>query len=477
MRVLVPALGFFLSACTVGTEYVQPTPSLPQRWHTVTGEVTEPATSQPRNPANPAPLPWWTLFGDAVLNTLVEEALMQGFSVRQAATRIAAARAERNAISAGRLPAVGVGLGASRQENVFPGLPNQQDFSLFDAGFDARWELDVFGRTGRRVEAADARVEALAAAQDAARLVLVAEVSRTYWALRTDEQNLALTEEQFVLAEEWHRLQGRRLTAGVATRQDVVTAAARMEQVGAARAPLQAAIAVSRRQLELLLARQPGALEAPLTRPAAAAKTVPVSAVLEMPAAVITQRPDIRRAERELAAATALRNAAVADRYPRISLGLLVGLANTSIGALFSGPSQVLLAGGQLMAPLFDGGKLRAAVDMSDAAVAEAALAYEQTALTALHEVEMSLSRLLAAEQQQKSLARAAALAQESVDIAARRYAQGAADRLELVSARFTAVDAARRVAIAGGEIQTALVALCKALGSGIPSSNLVGKN
>ena len=156
---------------------------------------------------------------------------------------------------------------------------------------------------------------------------------------------------------------------------------------------------------------------------------------------------------------------------------MLVGLANTSIGSLFTGPSQALLAGGQLVAPVFDGGRLRAAVDMSDAAVAEASLAYEETALTALHEVEMNLSRVMAAERQQQNLIRAAALARESVAIAARRYAQGAADRLELVSARFTATEAERQVAAAEGEVRTSLVALCKALGVGIAPTPNVGQN
>ena len=476
MRFLV--LTLLLCGCTVGPEYVQPTPNPPQRWH-AQAELAEPATAdlpQQSDPINTA-RPWWTLFGDPVLDVLINDALAQGFSVRQATTRISAARAERSALQAGMLPSVSAGFGASRQENVFPGLPNQQDFSLFDAGFDARWELDVFGRTARRVEAADARIEALEATQDAARLALAAEVARTYWTLRTDERRLALLDEQLSLAEEWHRLQTRRLTAGAATRNDVLMTEVRSEQVRAQQAPLQGAITVARRQLELLLVRQPGELDARLARPTPGVKLVPVAAVLETPAEVIAQRPDIRRAERELAAATAMKRAAMADRYPRISLGLLVGLANTSIGSLFTGPSQALLAGGQLVAPVFDGGRLRAAVDMSDAAVAEASLAYEETALTALHEVEMNLSRVMAAERQQQNLIRAAALARESVAIAARRYAQGAADRLELVSARFTATEAERQVAAAEGEVRTSLVALCKALGVGIAPTPNVGQN
>lgn len=476
MRYLV--LTFLLCGCAVGPEYVPPTPNTPARWH---AEVQTPPHPAPN--AQPAPTPaatgqpWWTLFGDSVLDALIEEALAQGFSVRQAATRIAAARAERTAIRAGMLPSVSAGFGASRQENVFPGLPNQQDFSLFDAGFDARWELDVFGRQARRVEAADARIEALAATRDAARLALAAEVARTYWALRTDERRLALTDAQITLAEEWHRLQNRRLSGGAGTRQEVVAAATRIEQVRAMQAPLRAAITVARRQLEWLLARHPGELDERLARGASGPRAVPIAAVLDTPAEVMAQRPDIRRAERGLAAATAMKSAAIADRYPRISLGLLVGLANTSIGSLFTGPSQALLAGGQVVAPLFDGGRLRAAVDMSDAAVAEAVLIYEETALSAIHEVEMNLSRTIAAERQQESLSRALALARESVAIAERRYVRGAADRLELVAAQFAAADVARQLTGAEGEVQTSVVALCKALGAGIAPSPDVGQN
>jgi len=199
MRFLV--LTFLLCGCTVGPEYVQPTPHSPQHWH-AQAELAEPSTANLPLRADPTDTarPWWALFGDPVLDGLINEALAQGFSVRQAATRITAARAERAALQAGMLPSVSAGFGASRQENVFPGLPNQQDFSLFDAGFDARWELDVFGRTARRVEAADARIEALKANQEAARLALAAEVARTYWTLRTDERRLALSDEQLSLA-------------------------------------------------------------------------------------------------------------------------------------------------------------------------------------------------------------------------------------------------------------------------------------
>lgn len=509
MRATLALALLMLTACTVGPSYVPPQPAAPPVWlgsepipaDTRESPDMESAPALRTNPAAAAAnargqigAPWWALFDEPLLDGLMRDALARGFTVRQAANRIRAARAERASVRAGSLPAINAGFGASRQENVFPGFPNQQDFSLFDLGFDARWELDVFGRTERRVQAADARLSAATAARDAARLALTAEVARVFWQLRADEQlqNILLAERD--LQAELLRLEERRYTVGTGTRAEVLHAAAELEQIEGRLVPAARAIVIDGRQLEQLLAHKPGALDAKLltrsidpTPSGSVLKDAELQALLDTPADALARRPDVRRAERLLAAATAMKGAAVADRYPRVSLALLAGLANPSIGALFSGASQALLAGGQVAAPIFDGGRLRAAVDMSDAAVADAALAWEETVLKVLHEVEVALNRLAAARAQEASLVRSAALSRELVRMASARHTRGAGDRLAVLEAKRAQRRIEAQQVEAQRESRTAVVALCKALGLGLgevsvddfvdPVAPVVGKN
>jgi NodT family efflux transporter outer membrane factor (OMF) lipoprotein len=419
-------------------------------------------------------LHWWRRHGDPTLDSLVEQALVQGFSVRTAAARVAAARAQQRATASGNLPAVDIGAGASRQENTFAGIAPEMDFNLLNAGFDARWELDVFGRRARREEAAGARVEAALADQQAAHLVVAAEVARTYWKLRMTEARQALVAEALGIHRELEALASRRLEAGTGTRMDLLALVAAGERLAGTRPALAAQRTLAERQLELLLALEPGALTTRLATPVT--QVEPALGVLPelllTPAEVLAQRPDIRRAERRFAEAVAMRGAAEADRYPRFSFAVLMGLANTSIGSLFSAASESLLAGGQVVMPLFDAGRLRAAVDLSDAAVTEALVVYEQTSLSTLHEVESALTRLGEESRHVQRLDAEVVALTQRLDLSMRRHAVGVTDRVELLQASLDLNDARQRRVMADGRLRSQGVALMKALGVGLPASD-----
>ncbi len=475
-RLRVAPLAFCVAmvcGCSVGPDYQAPVGTVPAGWQ---AQTVDSASTRERDekqaPSHEAGLRWWQRHGDAVLDGLIEQALAQGFSVRAAAARVAAARAQQRATASGSLPAVDVGAGASRQENTFAGIAPEMDFSLLNAGFDARWELDVFGRRARREEAAGARVEAALADQHAAQLVLAAEVARSYWQLRTSEARRRLVEDALKLQKELQTLAQRRLEVGTGTRMEVLATVARSERVAGMLPRLSAERTLAERQLELLLALEPGALSSRLARSVAPRDDDHgmLHDLLLTPAEVLAGRPDIRRAERHLAESVAMQGAAEADRYPRFSFALLMGLANTSIGSLFSAASESLLAGGQVVMPVFDAGRLRAAVDLSAAAVAEALVTYEQTALAALHEVETALIRLGEESRRAARLDAELAALSARVALAEQRHAVGVVDRSELLMARLELNEARQRRVLAEGVLRNQGVALMKALGIGLPA-------
>ena len=450
-----------VTACTVGPNYQKPAVPTPTRW-----QATDNQNIVPTEDANQL-TKWWTLFGDDTLTELVARARTQGFDVRTAAARIAAARAERRGVAAGSGPKLQGEIGASRQENPFPGLAEGIKFSLYEIGFDAQWEIDLFGRQRRRLEAADATLQATMDERQAVLASLSAEVARGYWALRSLDAQLLIVDNTVHVLRETLRLTEKLVAAGVGTKHDMLRARAAVATAAANVPNLRAARVVAERQLELLLALPPGELTARL-HATAASDTRPTPQILLSPAAVIRSRPDIQRAERLLAAATALKGAAIADLYPSISLGAFFGLRNTGLDSLFATAAESWMMGGKLLAPLFDGGSRHAAVDRSDAQIDAALADYEKTVLTALHETEIALTRLVEEERRRAGLTLAVADLREAAHLAHRRYESGVASFLEVLDAERELARSELDLAVSKGTIATDTVAVFKALGGGV---------
>jgi NodT family efflux transporter outer membrane factor (OMF) lipoprotein len=466
------AFAALLSACTVGPDYRRPVESAPTQWQAPT-----PAAQVVDNSAvSIAPVvddaqslaAWWRWFDDPLLNELVEEGFRQNLDVRAALARVHLARADRRSVAAGGGPALGLAVGADRQQNPLPGLAEGLAFSLYEAGFDARWELDIFGRQRRRVEAAEAGIAAALEDQRGVFTLLCAEIARAYWEMRSAERLLTLAENSVRIARESGRLQERLVDAGLAGRQDALGANATVAAFSANTPALRMRVNAAQRQLELLLGRQPGHLAARLT---ACDQPLPQTTLrlLLSPAAVLRNRPDIQQAERQLAAATALKAAAIADQYPRVSLGVFFGLRSTAIGMLFSAISKSWHGGGTLLTPIFDAGRLRAAVDSSDARVEAALISFEKTMLVALHETELALTRLIEFERQREAAMLAVADLREATKLVAHRKQRGISTQLDVLQAEQAVNKAEIAWRRAEAAVTTETIAVLKALGAGVP--------
>ena len=412
-----------LSGCAVGPDY-RPTPvPAPTRWQAVVDTALSTLATTPSSDDVEALAHWWTWFEDDRLNTLIDIALAQNLDVRAASARV---RGERHAAQAGIGPQIGMGVGSQRMQNPMPGIAPGLTFTLHEVGFDARWELDLFGRQKRRIEAADAVVEASQAQVEAALTVLCAEVARSYWDLRAADTQLAITRESIELADEDARRARRLMEAGIGTREAALTASSRVGLAQAQLAAQELARGTAQRQIEHLLGVEPGKLAVSLhPRPQLLPQFAP--RLLLTPTAVLRNRPDIQRAERQLAAVTALKAAAVADMYPRVSLAMFFGLRNTALSALMSIASKSWSGGGSVLQPLFDGGRLRAMVDVRDADVQAAVVEYERAMLDALHETENALAQWLAAERSREAYSAILAARESAAALVSHRQAHGMA--------------------------------------------------
>ncbi len=469
-RLIVAALVWSLAAvsgCAVGPDYRPAPMAAPEAWQAA-GETSNSALADSRNGEDAAALArWWTWFDDATLNALIDTALAQNLDVRAAQARIHAARGERRAAQAGVGPQVGVSAGSQRLQNPMPGLAPGLTFSLHEIGFDARWELDLFGRQKRRVETADAVVAASQAELDGARTALCAELARSYWELRATDAQIALTHEAVELHSRDAQHAKRLASAGVGTREAALGADSQLAVAQSRLAKQQLARGVAQRQIERLLAVEPGQLTTSL---ATRATVLPQFAprLLLTPTAVLRNRPDIQRAERQLAAATALKGAAMADMYPRVSLAMFFGLRNTALSGLMTLASKSWSAGGSVLQPLFDHGRLRAMVDVNDAHIERAMVEYERATLTALHETEDALALWLTAERERDAQALALTDHEAILALVMHRQRQGLAGAQEVIGTQLAVLAARGELRHSESRVTGATIAVLKALGAGI---------
>ncbi len=452
-----------LCACTaVGPQYAPRAPDVAQTW----------SASAPGSGALAAPLErWWTAFEDPLLDTLVERACAANPELELAAARLAEARGALGVARSARLPQVDLGLAYDRSrrstENLGGGpFFGRRENDLWDAGFDARWELDVFGGLRRGVEAAFADAQALEEAQRAALVSVTAEVARNYVELRLLQQRLATARQRIDLQDETAQIVVLRADAGVASDLDATRARAQVASARSDAPGLEAQVQARIHRLGVLLGVEPSSLAAELAAPA----PIPLarlSLAAAQPLEVLARRPDVRQAERACAAASARVGAAVAELYPRLSLGAAFGwLANQSEDLLQSSAVAASLRPG-LSLPLFDGGFRRAQVEAASAREEQALAAYRASVLAALEEVENALVGLGAASSARASLREALEEQRQAARFARELYVGGVADFLTVLDAereRFALED---RFLASDGEVALQFVALAKALGGG----------
>ncbi len=451
-----------LAGCTVGPDYQRPAPAA----------ATQASWLEPGTPGA-VDLAWWDSFADPQLSALVDRAIANAPDLREAEARLAEARANRDAVAGGRLP--GVEAKGSITENRLsengqlpigniPGV--DRAFRLFDLGFDASWELDFWGRRTRQTEAANARAEAALYGQRDVMLTLIGEVARSYFDLRAAQADAASARALASSDAELARLTQLRFAAGEASRLELERAEGAARTSAAATPDTEARAAAAAYRIAALVGAAPEEV-APALRQPVPVPASPDRILVGVRSELLERRPDIRRAERELAAATGDIGVATADLFPRFSLFGSLGQQARTPGDLFSGDSTRLQIGPSFSWPIFSGGTIRAQIRAADARAQGAAARYERAVLGALSDSEAAINRFLNARMAEAETAAALARERSAFALAERRATSGEDDRLTLLRARQTLIAAERRADQAKVAKGQAAVALYKALGGG----------
>jgi NodT family efflux transporter outer membrane factor (OMF) lipoprotein len=448
------------AACAAGPDYVRPAAPGGEDW----------MASVDSTQIDPG---WWRKLDDPLLGELVEAAVAGNLDLREAEARLREARADRDAAAGRRLPEAAVGASATRNRlsekgqipiGNIPGFDG--DFSLFDGGFDAAWEIDLWGRNARAVEAADARAEAAVFARRETLMRVIAELVRDYAHLRATQARIESLRTDAGARGEIARLVGQRFRAGEASRFDFLRAEGQASNARAELAGLDAEARAAAYRIALLAGRPPEALVERLLASAPLPRS-PGGIGAGLRSDLLLRRPDIGRAERELAAATADVGIATADQFPRLSLLGSIGQQSRSGDDLFSGASTRFSIGPSLHWPIFSGGRVRALLRAADARADAAAARYDRAVLTALSDSETALNRYAAAQAIRGEREAARALAAQSLDLARQRYSAGEDDLIVLLEAQSAASAADARAIDAREAELAALAALYKALGGG----------
>ncbi len=426
---------------------------------------------------------WWKEFKDPTLDSLVERAARNNLDVRMAASRVAETRAAAGVARAALLPEVGQTTSASRIRGGFSqgvvrvgGVsagPQASSFvspfetGIMQTGFDARWEIDLFGALRKNRNAAKA--DALAAEETRRDLLLVvtAEVARNYAELRGLQQRLTIAEENREAQRETLELTRARAAAGLASDLDVERQAAQLASTEAVLPALQSAAAQTIHRLGVLVGEQPGALYPELEQRSslpAAPPEVPVG----LPSELLKRRPDIRRAEAEIAAAAARAGAARRDLFPKLVLSGLSGRQATGVSGLTLGAGNFFAIGPGIQLPIFTGGRIRSNIAVQEARWEQSLRRYEQEVLSALEETENALAAHRREQERHTSLAAAVSRSRTAVALARELYLAGLADFLSVLEAQRAQFAAEDELLQSETALRTNLIALYKALGGGL---------
>lgn len=421
---------------------------------------TPSATARAASEASEAGAAWWATLADPQLDALVAEALRQAPDLRIAEGRLREVRARRDATAAAQ--SVDIGATARASRNRSSGVSGSgRSSSLFDLGFDASWEADVFGRVRAGLDAADADVAAGVASLADVQSTLAAEVVRLYATWQGLRERRTLAEEQQARLAETLQIARWRAQAGLVPTLDVLQAEATLAQARAQSAGLDSQLAAIQLGLEGLLGREPAALGLQTWRDAGSRG--PVQSALVFPAEVLRRRPDVRAAEALWRAELARTHQAHAAQFPRLSLSGSLGLQALTLGALGQGGYGALAAA--LVVPLVDGGQLRAQLAAQTAVQERAAIGYEKAMRAALADVEEALAALDVARRQQLALEQALQAQRQAAELAQWRYRAGLVDFRTVLDAERTRISIEDSQAQARTATLTAWVQLHKAMG------------
>jgi multidrug efflux system outer membrane protein len=458
-----------LAGCAVGPDYEQPKLPAPRHWAEAPG----------RRAAAP-PAEWWKTFRDPVLDRLIAEAVAANLDLKQAGQRILDARAQRTGAIAAGLPSLDAHSNLSRRRNAFVGGAatgiggspvgggfgvGNQIIDIFQSGFDAQWELDLFGGIRRSIEAAEASIEAERENRRDVLVTLLGEVARNYIEVRANQRQMAITEDNLKAQEDTLGLTRAREQGGLASHLEVAQQEAQAEATRSQLPVFETAAKQAVHALAVLLGKEPGALLY-LLKDEGRVPATAAGVVADLPSELLRRRPDIRRAERQLAAATAEVGVATADLYPKVNLSAFLGLQNmrisdfTPVGKSWSMASSVTL-------PIFNWGRIRANIDSQEARRQQSFLAYQSAVLNAFKEVEDALVAYAKEQERRAALAKSVEASQLAVNLAEERYRRGLTAFLDVLETQRALFQAQSELVASEARVSTDLVALYKALGGG----------
>ncbi len=452
----------FLSACAVGPDYRTPQTKV---------DTAFANGSQSNLSTEPAVVTWWRGFNDETLNGLVDRAVAANHDLRIATARVREARAERSAAVLDFFPTVTASGGytksvSSKDANYTPLTRDQRELSLYDAGFDATWEVDIFGRVRRAIQASDAGVAALEASRRNVLVSLMAEVARNYFELRGAQHELEVARQNAENQSETLAVVTANFRAGRTTQLDVARARTQLDSTLAGIPPLEAFIKRVIYRLGTLTGQPPTSLEPALAAPAPM-PALPVLVTIGKPEDLLRRRPDIRAAERALASASALIGFETADLFPRVTFNGNLALESSTLSGLGKAGSDTYSFGPRISWAALDLGRVHARIKAAGARGEAQLAAYEKTVLTALEETEGALVEFGRAQARRDYLRASAQAAEEAVALANQRYKSGIADFLTVLDAQRTQLAIEDQLAQSETGTATALVAVYKALGGG----------
>jgi len=476
---------FGMAGCSlgsVGPDFAPPLPSLPATSFFGKAQPTAlPSADMMLAPLPPADPRWWAKFRDPQLTKLEERAVASNLDLRRATAVIAQSYFQRGVAASAALPTLA---GAARYQhgelltseiggsgsfsNIASTLSGSAvpPFSVYTSGLNASWELDLWGRVRRQIEASEAQVEVSENDRRGMLISMLAEVARNYIQLRGIQEQIAIANDNLKSATEILNLTHERTEKGLVTGLDQENAAAEVESVKASLPQLHSQEIQAMNQLALLIDEPPGALQGTLAK-GRMIPPAPAHVPLGIPSELARRRPDIRQAEAQLHAATANIGVAVADFYPSVKLNGSVGYDGLELQNMFKATALQYMVGPQISVPIFQGGRLRSTLELREAQQAEAAIAYQKVVLQAWHDV---VNALVAYRDEQKRRDRLKAQidhAKQVLTLSRARYSDGVTEFLTVLDAERSLFAAQQQLAISSTNVSLDLVQLYRALGGG----------
>ena len=449
-----------LTGCTVGPNYQSPKTSVPSSWTGINGQKTGIVDM----------VHWWTEFNDPNLTSLIERAVKSNLNLKQAESRLRQARAARRVVSAGQRPTINARGSYTRSDSA--GVTDD----LWRSDLDASWELDIFGGVRRSVEAAKSDIQfAIEDLRDVL-VTLCGEVAINYIELRGFQQEIVISQNNLKAQRHTADLTHQRFNSGLVSVLDVANADAQVGNTASQIPTMEASAQQSIYSLSVLLGLEPAALLAELS-PTSSIPPAPPVLPAELPSDLLRRRPDIRRAEAQIHAATARIGVATADLFPKFNLAGSAGYqTSTSLSGMINSQSSFWSMGPSIDWQIFNTGRVKANIEVQKALTEQAGLAYQSTVLTALKDVENALIAYSKEQQRNKALQDTTAANRKAVNLATELYTQGQINFLSLLDAQRSLYASEDSLVQSTRNLSTDVVSLYKALGGGWNNADIDGK-